>query len=1242
MRAKKRLQTLVSIMVMLSMICGSLPAAYADDPPAEEMPSYKASDYYDPAVASNPHAINGEAPWEWDYYDMGAQKYFPMKRTNISQDSGCFAAFDGYNDPKKNGYTSMTAMDGTTMHGDARNGNDVNGAGESAWVKTEKYAGAWQQYYPVRSFTAPKTGNITITEDSGKIEYTGSATMQKFGVNFRILLERGGQTTQVWPESGYGYAWKGNPVSFRALSLNIQKNDILRFEMYTPTAETNGSNYLHAKWNPVVSYNSYSFVTEYQASKAFVPAAANLGNYNPGDNWDWNCYVYGDQKFTWKNIDYPAETYTPMTIAPDTDAQKFGNTGLYPIPEGETVDKELYAIGGETVGIGKYWMRAFRIIDSSTGKQGYFGKVYSVRTFKAKEAGEVTISAVGRLGKNRIASSLYDKSSDEINQRGVRVVKESGGVKTQLWPTDENKGDVGTKTYNEATWALVPAKSAIDFPPLTTTLRAGDKLHFELANVSPEPEDDSKYGCAVYWDPKVSYTTGIVAKADEITFENAGGKLTEFSSVAGSATDVTVTIPTTACFVTPESVTPIAAVYNQEGRLVSYATGTSAPLAMNKREALTVSLPSIMESRPSDGYVKVFLWDSVAGLTPLSDIGANPVFGTAAGAEAVYAGTGQPGQNVALLIKGENDTILHIEQGTVDEAGRFRIPVPAGMEAGEITCTLPGELIDANRLYASNNGQVDGAGTTASPLSFQKALELAKYGDKIIVMDEIVLPADFAWPTADKHVTVSGEGYANAALNLYQLQYTTLYIHTDATLEHIEIAATQTGAANGTGKIAACGNVVTLAETMDTRGILDGFNGGGLSTGTYARTESYVYGGNYKTIYGGSGHVLGDCKLTVGGKTNTTAGSDPVDESNKDFAPIIYGGVWDNMVDGDCITTVTGAAAARYLYGGCLDYKDSAQASGVKGDTIVNVNGGRFMNVYGMNPPSSAEDSSNVVVNMTGGTVEALIGSSGNTPADVIKGSVTINALGGTVTRRIIGGVYNDLEATGRKHITGTVAVRIGGELQGFTYTWLGNGIITGSRIEAKPGDETAMLIFLDGTYDRFKNNITHMNGSATGADWCGSNYDYLVTGTAGGNIIPKAGNVVEIASETGYIALLGTSLIESGDYTLNQARTDVTFSRNAIYSLSAAATANGAVKAAVSYISESDANVMILALYDGDTLAAMVQADVSQGTHADTEVTIPCTAENGKSYTLKAFFWNNIQNIMPVCEAARAEITVR
>lgn len=1255
--------------------------SYSDIDSTSVMPVYQASEAFVPTAVNN-----APAPWRWEAYDTQTSTYALLE--------------GGVKTGKFNGdsYSYTKDLD----RGDAfvRDGkvDASTGIGKYWMAPHMSDQTAAKRYYAVRTFTAPETGNITIAAagitaaDSGIIYGMKKGTGD--GGRIRITLEDGNGVSQIWPETDWKIVPKSGFVSFAPMSINIKQGQKLHFEAADSTK--NGStNWDQAVcWDPRISYNSFkevepfnktalptdhefaltfsepltspltaenitiigglatvksvsmtddnktvklsfdglafgmkynvimkdpaetdilenlyqfAFTTlegpgTYQASEAFIAAAGE----NHPDPWRWEAY--------------DTQTSTYALLAGGVNTAKFkGNddTSSYIYTDG--IDNTGgFAFKREadnaSTAVGKYWMAPH--MNNQTAAKQY----YAVRTFTAPEIGNITITAAGITDTD--TGKIYGQKKDTGNGGRIRITLDDGSSVSQIWP--------------ESDWKIVPRSSFISFAPMLINIKQGQKLHFEVADSTEN--GSTNWDQAVCWDPVVTYNTTVGAFGEDVTFSSG----TDFSSVVDSETAVTVTVPVTAYYMTVDSVVPVAAVYNQNGTLVSYAIGNSAALAMNKPAELTVSLPPITENKPEDGYIKVFLLDSVERMIPLSDIGAKPVLGTAAGnAASVYAGTSEAGAKVALLIKDENGAILHIEQDVVDETGRFRIPVPEGMENKTIICNLSGELMDADCLYTSNTGTPEGNGTATSPLSFQKALELTKDGDKIVVMDEIVLPADFVWPTAKKRVTVSGGGNG-AALNMYLLENLTLNIRTDATFENLVLASTETGDATA-GIIRACGNVVTLKESVSTRGIFGAFYGGARNWDTVDKTETYVYGGNFNRIYGGGGYVRGDCKLTVGGNTNTTAGVDPSQEKNGVFEPYIYGGTLDNIVEGDCITTITGSAGAQYLYGGSQDVKENAdRGAGVKGKTVVNIQGGKFMNVYGMNPPSpkvsgeTVDYSSDVTINMIGGTVEALIGSSADTLADSVNGSITINALGGTVTRRIIGGVYNEngWNSDSGKFITGDVNVVIGSELQGMTDTQPGHGIFGGSRIQTNPQAENAKLVFVGGSYDAFKKHI-----NADSID-CKSHHDYLITGTQGGIINPKAGNAVEIIPDTGYTALSDASVIESGDYTLNQTRTDVTFSRNAVYSLSGTVT-SGAITASVGYISENNTNVMILALYDGDTLVVAKQVNVVQGQNTAQE-TMPYTAESGKAYTLKAFFWKDMEGLVPLCKEKETEIIVQ
>ena len=1083
MKTKKRLQALVLVTAMLAALCGSFPTVSAET----ALPGpFQASEAYVASAAGNP-----AGPWQWNYYDKTEAKYEKLP----------YFVSGGRGFSIVNNFNNCTAVDQSTMYADMRK----NGTGEA----TED---AWTRYYPVRTFTAPNSGNITISAGGA---LTGGGAYS--GPNVRIMLEHSGEFSQVWPSEGWQVVKSNASVNFVPLTRNITAGDKLHFELSGEHLASNAisSAKIKVNWDPIVTYNSLSLVMpEYQSSEAFV---AEAGKYNQPP-WQWEAY------------DTNNSAYAPLTGGTTV----FDNSkGSYPVPAGDEDGAFCFkrAADNASAAVGKYWMTPDR------KNKADLKRYYAVRTFTAPNTGNITISAAG------ITNADTDKILGQVKGTGkggdVRLMLESGGTNTQIWP--------------ESGWRNVPRSGNTIFSPLKINVKEGDKLHFEAADSTEK--GSTNYDQAVYWDPKITYNSYM--ELDSFLPEDINRVTLDqtFTLTAKNAMSGTVTA--------------------EDVSITGGSGNASVKTATMSNENKTIS----------------FSFDGL-----------------------------EFGKSYTVTIKDPTDTAVILYRFT---------------------------FTTLNVLYTSNEGTENGDGTTASPLSFQKALELAKDGDKIMVTDEIVLPSDFAWPTAKKHVTVSGEGFAGAALNIYILASTALNVNTNTTFKNLVFASTEAGDADKVGRINAMGNVVTLEESVSTRGIFGSFYGGAANNWSKVeKTESYVYGGNFSRIFGGGGQVLGDCILTVGGNTNINGYGHPSDESNK-FAPIIYGGTYDNTVEGDCITTITGSAEARMLYGGSLDVRGNAdRGAGVKGKTVVNIQGGKFMNVYGMNPPSSKESggtvdySSYVTINMTGGTVEALIGSSGDTNTTAINGTVTINAVGGTVTRRIIGGVYNEdgWNSDSGMYITGDVNVVIGSGLNGFTDKQTGHGIFGGSRINTNPAGENAKLIFLGGSYDTFKKHI-----NADKID-CESHHDYLITGTAGGTIVPGSGNCITVTPDEGYVAYIGGESVQE-NYTLAGARTDVVFTNDgpppAIFALGGTAAENS-VQATISYTAAADTNILILALYDNNSLVAVEQPSVTQVTHTTENVSISYAPKSGTAYTIKAFLWNGMENIVPLCEARSAEIIVQ
>lgn len=194
---------------------------------------YRASDYYDQDGKSNPLTVDGEAPWTWESYDRKTKTYTPLPSFNSSRG---YAIVGGWN--------AVTAVDSSALYGDTRQN------GQGGFAADETYSYAWQRYFPVRTFTVPESGKVTLSANGGRITAPGTAAP-----NLRILLERGGEYTQVWPENGWRAVSANAPVNFAPMAQNVIAGDKLHFELSAVEAGTGDCWSMYAYWDPVVSYN---------------------------------------------------------------------------------------------------------------------------------------------------------------------------------------------------------------------------------------------------------------------------------------------------------------------------------------------------------------------------------------------------------------------------------------------------------------------------------------------------------------------------------------------------------------------------------------------------------------------------------------------------------------------------------------------------------------------------------------------------------------------------------------------------------------------------------------------------------------------------------------------------------------------------------------------------------------------------------------------------------------------------
>ena len=177
----------------------------------------------------------------------------------------------------------------------------------------------------------------------------------------------------------------------------------------------------------------------------------------------------------------------------------------------------------------------------------------------------------------------------------------------------------------------------------------------------------------------------------------------------------------------------------------------------------------------------------------------------------------------------------------------------------------------------------------------------------------------------------------------------------------------------------------------------------------------------------------------------------------------VYGGGVADTVEGSTNVVFEGSAKAHYVFGG--SYGGSAT---VLQGTKVYITGGTVSGVYGgsnKGAEKSGTVSGGVYVEMTGGTVDQVFG--GNAASD-LTGDVEVKILGGTVTRRIYGGCYNDYDNgwLSAYSVKGTIELTLSGNANlAQSYSWISGdlSVFARSRINPKSNEEVSELIYVNG-----------------------------------------------------------------------------------------------------------------------------------------------------------------------------------
>lgn len=1196
---------------------------------AEEGAAYKATDaWYAPENNATENTYNGHAEWKWERKDSG-------------RDWFDFAAFKtekqvfGMIPPNVTGTENRIAGNAWTTTSGAWNHPAVG----EGWMLPYMLTGH-PDYAVSKTFTAPASGTVELSTEDGNI-YGGSN--QPGVTNNRTAFVRiTVNNEQIWPDSGEGMRipeTDGQTLKFRKVTTKIFKGDKLRFEVYNGDSDAQNGKAVY--WKPVVTYTDSQEGDVYNSLDTLKKDIA--AKTVTGDTfWSWQV-LRGDSGLTaFKNFNAVSEKTSMHLFAepPLEDGVRnynyrysesvggigFETNALYSTSSDDNNNAKAYNVMSE------WWMRP-------NARQSTGVAASSVaKVFTAPASGVIRISAVDGDGGNKIYAKKVALSSAKS---GANVFIKK--MPNNAAPTNTSVLDMSDAVYNHHfTYVTTAADEAVsvDFAPMTMHIEKGEKLWF-VVNAFDTVSGNSKF---VHWNPVVSYYSydpfEISIDKSAVSFKSGEAELASFADIVSKdsvSVSVSATVVNAPLLQDGETRTAVvcAAVYDGSGKVIGTALSNIETFTKDSGNACTFTIDSLnIPETPESGFIRLFVFDNMASLNPLSAIGGENLYEQAPidTASEVHisgeASADKAGGLAAVALYNSENKLVYVNQAQIGGDGSidFAVPVTAAeAQAYTLVSNYPCAAYSKDiPVYCSAEGTADGLGTQQSPAALQRAIELAKDGGRVAVVGNVPVPADFVWQAAKKAITVYGTD-EKAVLDISEVQ--NFNINTDVTFEDLTIGCKMSEDDNteGYNRIWANGNHVIVRESVKTTNIIKGIYGGS-SKKSVASVSLEVYGGNYNTILGGSSsdgggavNVNGDCILTVGGNVNSDYNSANWDNSNNRRA-VIHGGGYGGTVKGDCILTLKDNVKAKYVYGG----QNGQNTAVTSGKIIVNVEGGEFMNVFAQLKNTSG--ATNAELTMTGGTAEALMGSQENT-----TGNIRINALGGTVTRRIIGGVYNEVEKSSSAdgHVAGSTIVVLGKAFDGLTYQYASRGIYPGSRTAKLYEDEVSTIVFTDDLGEKYSGMLSdeyHKDFNMSK-----SKYDYLVTATAGGSVGVKDSTHITVTPDTGYNAVINNAAYADTDYTLTEKETDIRFAKG-IAAVNYTVNDNN-TEVSVNYTIDADGkSVVIAALYDMEGNLVSIAFENVDNNSGAVSVRLPYNAADGKAYKLRAMIWDSLNMLSPRC----------
>lgn len=350
-------------------------------------------------------------------------------------------------------------------------------------------------------------------------------------------------------------------------------------------------------------------------------------------------------------------------------------------------------------------------------------------------------------------------------------------------------------------------------------------------------------------------------------------------------------------------------------------------------------------------------------------------------------------------------------------------------------------------------------------------------------------------------------------------------------------------------RIFAEGNTFVVEKSVTQEGDKEPMLMGGSNHHDLDSTDLRIYAGTYQKIIGGAlGKTIGETNVIVGGNVNSG-----IDTSSHKHDYVLLGGSYSEgnncVISGDTNVIVEQGAKFNYVFGaGAVIGDDKYKTtSSVLGDTHVtfageamSVNGGACARLVDGTAHKTVPCNNTNVTIVEGAKVQQVFGGS---EFASINGNANVNLLGGTVSRRVYGGCYNEEDGTTTYYANGTVTVTVNPAAQLTLSEDTDNSFAAISRHATASANEKGIFIFND-----YTNNQTNIG--KVGIDWLAElaglgskTHDHLVKVGANGTVKVVNGKLVVTPNSEEYTATVtGADINEDGTYTMTAKDIVVTF----------------------------------------------------------------------------------------------------